>query len=90
MLALTRKKGESIIIGDDIEVVLLGINGEQVKLGVVAPKSIPVFRKEIHLQIREENLAAQNVSAGSLKDLADAVKSIKSSKATDDGKPDET
>ena len=76
MLALTRKKGESIIIGNDVEVVLLGINGEQVKLGVIAPKSIPVYRKEIHLQIKEENVAAQNVNAENLKDLADAVKSL--------------
>lgn len=79
MLALTRKKGESIIIGDDIEIVLLGINGEQVKLGVIAPKAIPVYRKEIHLQIQEENRAAQsaNVSDGNLKDLAAAVRNLK-------------
>jgi len=77
LLALTRKKGESIIIGDDIEIVLLGVNGEQVKLGVVAPKSIPVYRKEIHLQIQEENRAASNVNADGLKDLADAVKILK-------------
>ena len=81
MLALTRKKGESIIIGDDIEIVLLGINGEQVKLGVLAPKKIPVYRKEIHLQIKEENQAALNVSAGNLKDLADAVKNLKTSES---------
>jgi len=78
LLALTRKKSESIIIGDDIEIVLLGINGEQVKLGVIAPKSIPVYRKEIYTQIQEENKAALNVSADSLKDLANAVKSLKS------------
>ena len=76
MLALTRKKGESIIIGDNIELVLLGISGEQVKLGVIAPKSIPVYRKEIHLQILEENKAATNVNNVDLKDLADAVKNI--------------
>ena len=77
MLALTRKKGESIIIGDNVEIVLLGINGEQVKLGVIAPKSVPVYRKEIHLQILEENKAALNVSADGLKNLADAVKNLK-------------
>ena len=77
MLALTRKKGESIIIYDNIEVVLLGISGEQVKLGIVAPKSIPVYRKEIYMQIMEENKAALNVSPGSLKDLAGAVKDLK-------------
>ena len=78
MLALTRKKGESIIIGDEIEIVLLGINGEQVKFGVIAPKSIPVYRKEIHALIKEENKAALNISAGSnLKDLAEALKNMK-------------
>jgi len=61
MLALTRKKGNSIMIGDDIEVTVLGIQGEQVKLGIVAPKNISVHRKEIFLQIQKENSeAAQN------------------------------
>ena len=76
MLALTRKKGESIIIGDNIEIVLLGINGEQVKLGIVAPKSIPVYRKEIYIQIQEENKAALNISKDGLKNLTDAVKNL--------------
>ena len=71
MLALTRKKGESIIIGENIEVVLLGINGEQVKLGIIAPRAVPIYRKEIYTQIQEENKAAQNISAGKLKDLKD-------------------
>jgi len=60
MLALTRKKSESIIINDNIEVVVLGIQGEQVKLGIVAPRNIPVHRKEIYEQIRMENLEASN------------------------------
>jgi len=76
LLALTRKKGESIIIGDNIEIVLLGINGEQVKLGIVAPKSIPVYRKEIYIQIQEENKAALNISKDGLKNLTDAVKNL--------------
>ena len=76
MLALTRKKGESIVIGDNIEIILLAINGEQIKLGVVAPRSVPVYRKEIYTQIQNENKAASNISAGSLKDLMDAVKDL--------------
>lgn len=60
MLALTRKKSESIIINDNIEVVVLGIQGEQVKLGIVAPRHIPVHRKEIYEQIQLENLEATN------------------------------
>ena len=76
MLALTRKKGESIIIGDNIEVILLGINGEQIKLGVIAPRSVPVYRKEIYTQIQNENKAAQMISEDSLKGLADVAKDL--------------
>ena len=58
MLALTRKKGSSIMIGNDIEITVLGIQGEQVKLCIVAPKNISVHRKEIFLQIQKENAEA--------------------------------
>ena len=68
MLALTRKKGESIVIGDNIEVVVLGTHGEQVKLGIIAPKSIPVHRKEIYEQIKLENIeAVKSASPAALK-----------------------
>jgi len=66
MLALTRKKGESIMIGDNIEVVVLGVTNEQVRLGILAPKNVPVHRKEIYEQIQVENKEAQmstNISA---------------------------
>lgn len=66
MLALTRKKGESIIINDDIEVVILSVSGEQVKLGIVAPKEIPVHRKEIYELIQKENEAALSVDISKL------------------------
>jgi len=70
MLALTRKKGESIIIGDDIEVVVLAISGEQTRLGIIAPRTIPVHRKEIYEQIQAENQQAQiNMNVSALKDL---------------------
>ena len=63
MLALTRKKGESIIIGDDIEIVVLSTQGEQVKIGIVAPKSVSVHRKEVYDQIQNENReAAKNIN----------------------------
>lgn len=55
MLALSRKQGESIMIGNDIEVSILEIKGEQIKIGIAAPKSIPVYRKEIYVQIQEAN-----------------------------------
>lgn len=70
MLALTRKKGDSIIIGDNIEIIVLGIQGEQVKLGIVAPRDISVHRKEIYEQIQNENKEAiHNVDISTLKDL---------------------
>jgi carbon storage regulator len=58
MLALTRKIKESIIIGDDIEITILGVSGEQVKLGIQAPKTISVHRKEIYEQIVAANKEA--------------------------------
>lgn len=58
MLALARKANESIIINDDIEITILEIKGDQVKVGINAPKSIPVYRKELYLQIQEANAEA--------------------------------
>ena len=55
MLALSRKTNESIMLGNDIEISILEIKGDQVKIGINAPKSVPIFRKEIFLQIEEEN-----------------------------------
>ena len=53
MLVLTRKSNQSIMIGDDIEVSVLAIMGEKVRIGIEAPRSIPVFRKEVYLDIRQ-------------------------------------
>lgn len=58
MLALSRKVGESIVINNDIEVTILEIKGDQVKVGIAAPKSIPIYRKELYLQIQEANKEA--------------------------------
>lgn len=58
MLALTRKKGESIIVNNDIEISILELRGDQVKIGISAPKEVPVYRKEVYLQIQKENEAA--------------------------------
>lgn len=55
MLALSRKQGESIVIGNNIEITVLEAKGDQVKIGISAPKSVPVYRKEIYAQIQEEN-----------------------------------
>jgi carbon storage regulator len=58
MLVLTRKRAESIMIGDDIEVSILSISGEKVRLGIQAPREIPVFRTELYLEIQQEKLEA--------------------------------
>jgi len=58
MLVLGRKKGESIIIDDDIEIIITAVEGETVKIGINAPKHITIHRKEVYLEIQEENKAA--------------------------------
>ncbi|MFT9598158.1 carbon storage regulator CsrA [Mesobacillus sp.] len=64
MLVLTRKKGESIKIGDDIEITIVSSKNDQVKIGIKAPKNIEVFRSEILEQIKTENeQASQDISA---------------------------
>jgi carbon storage regulator len=61
MLVLTRKVHQSIVIGDDVEVVVLEVRGEQVRIGIRAPKNVTVHRKEIYEQIAEENREATQV-----------------------------
>ncbi len=63
MLALSRKKNEAIIINNNIEITVLDIRGDQIKLGISAPKEIPIYRKEVYIQIQNENKEATDVSA---------------------------
>lgn len=58
MLALSRKNNQSIMIGNDIEITILDIRNDQVKIGIRAPKDVGIYRKEIYLQIQEENKQA--------------------------------
>ena len=58
MLALSRKKNEALVINNDIEITVLEIKGEQVKIGITAPKDVPIYRKEVYLQIQKANEAA--------------------------------
>lgn len=78
MLALARRVNESIMLGNDIEITLLEIKGDQVKIGISAPKSVPIYRKEIYLQIQEENkqAAGQEIDVQALKSVF-GEKSIK-------------
>jgi carbon storage regulator len=64
MLVLTRKSNQSIMIGDNIEVSVLAIVGEKVRIGIQAPRDVPVFRKEVYLEIQDETrAAAEDVTA---------------------------
>ena len=71
MLALSRKKDEAIIINDDIEITVIEIKGDQVKLGITAPKSVPIYRKEVYVQIKDANKEAveQKIDVAALNKL---------------------
>ena len=58
MLALTRKNGEALVINNNVEIAILEIRGDQIKIGVNAPEEVPVYRKEVYLQIQKENKAS--------------------------------
>jgi carbon storage regulator len=72
MLVLSRQKDETIIIGDDIEITVVDIRGDKVRLGVSAPKSISVHRKEVYDAIRRENREAAQVKPEDLSGLGKA------------------
>lgn len=70
MLALSRKKGEAIVINNNIEITILDVKGDQVKIGIEAPKEIPIYRKEVYVQIQESNKEAMSTaSLDALKNL---------------------
>ncbi len=72
MLALTRRKGEALVINNNIEITILDIRGDQVKVGITAPKEIPIYRKEVFLQIQDSNKEAMQSS--SVEDLKNFLK----------------
>ena len=70
MLALSRKKNEALVINNNVEITVLEVKGDQVKIGITAPKEVPVYRKEVYLQIQEANKqATQNIDVDALKNL---------------------
>ena len=70
MLALSRKKNEALVINNNVEVTVLEIKGEQVKLGITAPREVPVYRKEVYVQIQDANQEAVSVDGmEALRDL---------------------
>ena len=74
MLALTRKKGESLVVNNNIEITVLEIRGDQIKIGISAPKNVPVYRKEVYLQIQKENEAS--LKADGLEALKNLLKPL--------------
>lgn len=69
MLVLTRKKNESIVLNDNIEITIVDVQGDQVRIGINAPKSVSIYRKEIFLEIQAENKKAADVKSINLDDL---------------------
>ena len=63
MLVLSRQRDETIMIGDDIEITIVDIRGDKVRLGITAPTEIPVHRKEVYEAIRRENVAAAKLDS---------------------------
>jgi carbon storage regulator len=73
MLVLTRKPDQSIMVGNEIEITVLEVRGEQVRLGIRAPRNVTVHRKEVFEQIRLENCNASSVSSAALPDLEELL-----------------
>jgi carbon storage regulator len=73
MLVLTRKPNESIMIGDDIELSVLAVTGEKVRLGIQAPRKVPVFRKEVYLAIQQQEAEARPSARA---EVAEALKRL--------------
>jgi len=73
MLVLTRKRNESIVIGDDIEIRVLSVVGEKVRIGIEAPRDVPVFRMEVYLEIQQQRLEA---GTSARKEVDEALKRL--------------
>jgi carbon storage regulator len=73
MLVMRRRAGESILIGDEIEIQILHIGPSRIKLGISAPRSVPVALKEVHLVGQENQAAARLASVGALRRLLDRL-----------------
>jgi carbon storage regulator len=71
MLVLTRTLNETIMIGDDVEITIVDVKGDKVRIGIRAPHTIPVHRKEVYLAIKQSNLEAAQASPDALKKLPD-------------------
>ena len=68
MLVLTRKTNQSIMIGDEVEVTVLAVSRDKIRLGITAPKEVPVYRKEVYLSIKNESADGDGSAHGKVKD----------------------
>ena len=73
MLVLTRRAGQSIVIGHDITVTVLDVRGDQVRLGINAPRTVDVHREEVFLELQKANRSAASVPTGALSSLTNLV-----------------
>ena len=80
MLVLTRAINESIMIGDDIEITIVDVKGEKVRIGIKAPQRIPVHRREVYLAIRQANIEAAQAAPESVEGLSEIEKMLKKPK----------
>ncbi|RMG47396.1 MAG: carbon storage regulator [Acidobacteria bacterium] len=76
MLVLSRKQGQSILIGERIKVKVIGIHGQQVRIGIEAPPTVPVVRDELHRAVAEANRQASHAGARSVEELAGVFRSL--------------
>jgi len=70
MLILTRRPGESLILGEDIKITILGVQGKQIKIGLEVPEEVPVYREEVYLRVQEQNRLAMQATENDLMTVA--------------------
>ena len=74
MLRITRRAGERVMLGDNVVVEVMEIRGQTVRLGIDAPRSVPVYREEIWLEVKRENEEAARAAGAALPDVSDRLK----------------
>ena len=88
MLILTRKLGESVTIGDDIKITILGVRGRQVRLGIIAPQKVTIHREEVYFKIQEENKRAVDSTVEEVSKIATIIRKSEGNPPGEDGSSD--